>query len=239
MSSNDNFNDFSFAKLAGKGGKLIWADEEYEDDIFDESDKSDEPNVENKIKVNLNMNHSSNSKYKVDLPQVNNLKEIPIPFAYYPGNRKTGADKIPAGIYIRLHDNVFARVVFPKVIDFKDPRSKTVPCKYESLSNCKKNKKLLARRYRSDPRNCDFVHLGEKFVRPASKERCLSVPQFGNLDTLEKDIKKVKDTDIKCMLRNSLQDVFLSYCYYDENKKPKNKKNEDEPEVLTDLDIFI
>lgn len=146
------------------------------------------------------------NNYTIDIPIVNKLSEIPIMFNWYIGD-----DTHPEGIYISLSNGLYIQVPFPDTIckNSKNFKHKSIPCKYKSLDICKAKQQEYSRIYGTDIRNCNFVHIGEQYIKIGSDFRCPGLPSFGSFDSLEHDINNISLSDIKTILMNSSSDLLL------------------------------
>jgi hypothetical protein len=145
-------------------------------------------------------------QYNVDMAMVNKLADIPPMFHWYSGDKKN-----TAGVYICLTDGVYIQVPFPDLIskNSKNFKHKSVPCKYKTTMFCREKQEDYSRLYNTELRQCNFVHIGESFIKIGSDFRCPNLPSFGAYDTLGEDLMLVSLADIKNMLFNSSSDLLL------------------------------
>lgn len=146
-------------------------------------------------------------KYNIELPTVNNLKDIPK--ALYTYNK---------GIYINLNGNI-VKIPFPHIIDANEiNRGKTIRCKYYTTAECYAQRLKLSKMYKSDIRPCNYAHQNDQITRVGYPARCPTLPDFGNVSTFEEDVKKITESDIKQLLLYSLHDLILSFIWLDHNR---------------------
>jgi hypothetical protein len=145
-------------------------------------------------------------QYNVDMAMVNKLSDIPPMFHWYSGDKKN-----TAGVYICLTDGVYIQVPFPDLIskNSKNFKHKSVPCKYKTTMFCREKQEDYSRLYNTELRQCNFVHIGESFIKIGSDFRCPNLPSFGAYETLGEDLMLVSLSDIKTMLFNSSSDLLL------------------------------
>jgi hypothetical protein len=152
--------------------------------------------------------------YKIKLPIINDIKDMPIALNFY-----KGCDKYPAGIYLNLFNNV-VRVPFPDIIDLKKEfdRKHSIRCKYGSLKNCLANRTKNSKMFNSEIRECNFAHEGDTMVKIGHQPRCPGYPSFGNPKTLIADIDKINIDDIKNLLMYGLHDIISAVVWLDYKK---------------------
>jgi hypothetical protein len=161
----------------------------------------------------------------LNLPLINDLKQIPPALHWYNGDRYR-----PKGVYICLCKGFIMRIPFPSTVDGKDTKEKSLRCKYGSVLDCKQKKDHAADVYQTDPRPCTYVHKKERFVKIGSIYRCENVT-FGDTATLSFDMQSVDAFSIKHMLMYSLSDDLLAAIWYQNYFK-------DGDLILTHLDIY-
>jgi hypothetical protein len=164
----------------------------------------------------------------LELPIIKNIQEIPPSFYWYEGDKF-----YKKGIYISLCKNFFIKVPFPNVINnaSKDYKLNSIRCKYVTLQECQANKKKISEIHNSTIRDCYYVHKKEKFNKIGSQYRCV-IESLGNYDTLDQDLEKTTNFDIKHLLMYSLSDDLLAALWY------QNKFKDSRGLVFTNLDTF-
>jgi hypothetical protein len=183
--------------------------------------------------------HSNNKNYileksiqlanqTINIPVVDTLEEIPPMFCWWAGDSKH-----KAGIYICLAPNFYLEVPFPNLIckNSKNFKHKSIPCKYKTNKNCYEKQLEFSKIYKTEIRQCNFVHIGEQYIKIGSDYRCPNLPSFGNFETLSEDLNTISLSDIKIILMNSSSDLLLIYLWY------ANHLNLGEI-VFNDLDVF-
>jgi hypothetical protein len=160
---------------------------------------TDKPNYIIQKTVDLMGNH-------IDIPIVTSLGNIPCMFNWYVGD-----DQHEAGIYISISPELIVQVPFPDLIckNSKNFKHKSVPCKYKTLENCQAKQAEYSKMYNTIVRQCNFVHIGESFIKIGSDFRCPNLPSFGAHDSLQKDMTNIHLSDIKTILMNSTSDLLL------------------------------
>ena len=134
-------------------------------------------------------------------------------------------DKINSrGAYARICDNIVCKIPFPDLYDSsnKNFKKKTIQCKYYDDKICLNNRARRAKIDREHIKECYFTHKNEKFNRLGNLYRC-SVESFGNHETLNADLEKIKMKDIKLLLTSSLGDLLLVQMWLQKNFKDNNK----------------
>lgn len=146
-------------------------------------------------------------KYNIELPSVNNLKEIPK--AIYTYNKD---------IYLNLNGNI-VKIPFPHIIDATEiNRGKTIRCKYYTTAECYAQRLKLSKMYKSDIRPCNYAHQNDQLTRVGYPARCPTLPDFGKVESFEEDVKKITESDIKQLLLYSLHDLILSFIWLDHHR---------------------
>lgn len=151
----------------------------------------------------------------VDIPIIDSLNHLNSAFYWFNGDKKHNS-----GIYMALCNNFIIQVPFPDLIcknkgNFKQ---KSAPCKYKDIDNCNTVQTELSRKYKTEFRNCNYVHKGESFIKIGSDFRCPNTPSFGCYDSLESDINNVSLQDIKTILMNASSDLLLILLWYEHHK---------------------
>ena len=224
---NINQNDFDQNDLKKQFKKNINADiitHKLKNKILNKSCK-----VENKpeVKCITSIDSVDISPNTIDIPIVKNIKDIPPMFHWYEG------DTIyKRGIYVCMVPGFYTRVPFPNTISSTSQNFKinSIPCKYTSKLACTEIKKRMSDLYRSEIRECSYLHSGEKFIKMGTSYRC-NIESFGNHDTLDSDMNFITINDIKRILMYSLSDSLLCCIWY------QNKfKNGDL--ILSNIEVF-
>jgi len=164
----------------------------------------------------------------IKIPFVNSLKEIPPIFHWWNGDASH-----KSGIYICLSPNFYLEVPFPDLICKNSDafKHKSIPCKYKTTQLCYEKQIDFSKIYKTEIRQCNFVHIGEQFIKIGSDFRCPNLPSFGAYDTLTEDLNSVTLPDIKTILMNSSSDLLLIYLWYSQHQNLGEI-------IFTDLDIF-
>lgn len=163
--------------------------------------------------------------FNFKIPIINKLNEMPSSLYWYEGDQKN-----PKGIYTCLSRKFYVQVPFPNVIDgTKDfNRTCSIKCKYNTAEECLNVRDDFANKYKSELRNCNFAHSGDKYIKIGTSFRCPNIPRFGNHSSLNYDLKNLPDCDIKMLLMYSLSDVLLGSLWFQNQK--------DISMVLTNID---
>ncbi len=145
---------------------------------------------------------------KLKVPVVQLLKEIPPSLYYFSGD-----EVHPPGIYICIMPNIYVQIPFTRVLT---EEHRSVPCSLKSTCT---------------DHNCSFAHPGAPFFRVGSTLKCPSVPNYGDIDTIDSDVQEVTLTDIRMLLMNALADIGAVYYWF--------QVNGDAPKecVMKDIDI--
>ncbi len=163
----------------------------------------------------------------LELPIAETLESIPPAFYWYTGDKYH-----KSGIYISLCKDFHIKIPFPNLINLtKEFNSKSIKCKYETLTECQTNKKKIATIYGGEVKECFYVHKKEKFNKVGTPYRC-AVETFGNHKLLNFDLKRVSNLDIKHLLMHSLSDDILAILWYQNKFKVRQKL------VFTNLDTY-
>jgi hypothetical protein len=167
------------------------------------------------------------SPNQINIPIIHNLCDMTPMFYWYEGDSYH-----KQGIYTCIADGFYIKVPFPSTISTLDKNFKmnSIPCKYETKEYCLKNKKYISEIYKTDVRECSYVHKKEKFEKIGSIYKC-SIENFGNYDRLKNDLNYIGMPDIKRILMYSSSDALLASIWY------QNKFNDGEL-VISNLDIF-
>ena len=145
-------------------------------------------------------------KFTIDLPIVDELSQMKPTFYWYAGDKKN-----KEGIYMALMSGLYIQVPFPDLIskNSKNFKHKSIPCKYKTYQQCREKQAEYSRIYNTELRQCNFVHVGEQFIKIGSDFRCPNLPSFGAHETLAEDISTVTLPDIKNILMNASSDLLL------------------------------
>jgi hypothetical protein len=165
----------------------------------------------------------------ISIPIINNLNEIPPMFYWYKGDKKN-----KEGIYASITPHFYIEVPFPDLINksSKNFKHKSIPCKYKTINQCKEKQLEFSKIYNTEIRQCNYVHIGENFIKIGSDFRCPNLSSFGSFETLDNDLYSVSLADIKNILFNSSSDLLLILLWY------SNHKNLGEL-VFTNLDKYL
>jgi hypothetical protein len=112
-----------------------------------------------------------------------------------------------AGVTVRVPQ----MVVRDGSIDFT--RARSVRCKHGTLREC-----AMLRGYRE----CNFAHVGEKYVRIGYPTRCTTCPTIGNAETLCKDVVNISKKDMLVILAHGLSDVMVALAWYSAHPTQEN-----------------
>jgi hypothetical protein len=173
---------------------------------------------------------------QMKFPVVNNLKKIPPMFYYYyPDNdvTKTSAtdknsnNKVnnvdQEGLYCCIGSNIYVQIPFPVIIDSSKDlnRDYSIKCKYRTRAICTEQREKMAMYHNSIVRKCNFAHEGEHLNKIGYSTRCAIIPNIGNPETLDSDLKSVGLDSIKNILLYGLNDVAIASLWFDKNKVKK------------------
>lgn len=149
--------------------------------------------------------HIKELNYKMTLPTVTKLSDIPAAFYLYKDEHKPEK----TGIYINLGSSNIVKVCFPTIIDStKDfNKSHTIRCKYITEENCKAN---------TQGKTCFYAHKGDSLIKIGIQARCPECPNFGNPQTIRHDIKNVSNIDT--MLMYGVNDLMIAKLWLDYKK---------------------
>ena len=146
------------------------------------------------------------NNYCIDIPVADTLNSIPCMFNWYNGDSKH-----EAGIYIAISHDFIVKIPFPDLIckNSKNFKHKSMPCKYKTAEYCGAKQLESSKYYKTEVRQCNFVHIGESFIKIGSDFRAPNLPSFGAFNTLQQDLGAVNLSDIKTILMNSCSDLLL------------------------------
>jgi hypothetical protein len=154
--------------------------------------------------------------YYINVQKVDKLTDIPSVFTWYDNPKDT---ENPPGLYCTIIPNVHVRVPFPAVVDSTKEygRGRSIRCKYATNILCDDQRSKMAMYHKSQVRTCNFAHTGDDIVKVGYPSRCTKA-NFGNSDSLTKDIRLVKILDIKNILLYGLNDIMASIIWLDYNQ---------------------
>lgn len=184
-------------------------------DDSDDSDNSDDSLDSQKRHNNIKIINSINNvaiNNDLELPIVDKLTNIPQSFYWYCGD-----DINPEGIYTCLVSGFIVQVPFPDVIDSSNnvDKSKTIRCKNTNIRDCIRSRQELADRYKSNIRNCNYAHTGDKLNKLGTMFRCSTNIGLGHHASFIKDIEKADKLDISNILIYALSDALISSVWYE------------------------
>jgi len=158
---------------------------------------------------------------------VSGLCDIAPIMSYYEGDSKR-----PPGIYTSIKNNVYVRVHLPDSIDNTREmyRKKVIRCNHKTIENCEAARKKYMLKSGKEIKECMFVHIGEKYNKIVSNNRCQDIPRFGRIDTLKTDMDYVSFKDIKLIMHYALSDMLLVYMWFE--SQVKNQV------VIDDADVY-
>lgn len=208
----------------GVNKNLNWADiEEIEDIENIQTGTTNKPEQINSA--------TSSKKYNL-YKEIQMIHQTPIPAVKFPITPALemikpaiqwyiGDTKHKEGLYMCLTDGCYIEVPFPDIIDGtkNNNRAGSIKCKHTDIDKCLANRELLASRYNSEIRNCNFAHHGDKYIKIGSSFRCPELPHFGNHKTLKSDMDIINDSDIRLILMYSISDILLSNIWWQSKKK--------------------
>lgn len=206
-------NNISFKDIINQNNLSTLVKTEYDDSLYNYS-------IQKKVEL------TNFASVKINI--INKLENINSIFNWFDGN-----NKYSKGIYMSLCDNFIIKVPFPDLISKNSMnfKHKSIPCKHKDIKICNEKQNELSKKYGSPVRTCNFVHLGEKFIKIGSDYRCPNIPSFGSHNSLIKDIDNVSLQDIKWILMNATSDLLLILLWYEKHKYMGQI-------VFSDLDIL-
>lgn len=153
--------------------------------------------------------------YYMKLPIITDIKKIPSMFYWFKGD-----NQYSAGIYCCIIPGIYTKVPFPEIIDSTKEynKGKSIKCKYKTKLLCDEQRGKMAKYHDSQIRVCNFAHSGEKIVKIGYPSRCSNIPNFGNPESLTKDIKQIDNDSIKNILMYGLNDIISAAIYFDFTK---------------------
>jgi len=154
----------------------------------------------------------------IRLRVVADLHDIQPMFCWFAGNRT-----YKKGVYVCVAEGFYLRITLPRILrgDSKTSRFNTVRCKHITLDNC--------RSIRNTHKQCTYVHMGERFSKSSSTNH--RPDGLGCHETLEEDLARLSNYDVKHMMMYSLSDDLLAAIWY------QNFFTEGDL-VLTNLDLL-
>lgn len=153
--------------------------------------------------------------HTIDVPVATNLENIPSMFRWWAGDNRH-----KSGVYMCIAPDFYFEVPFPDLIskNSKNFKHKSVPCKYRTAELCHDKQLEFSKIYNTELRQCNFVHVGESYIKIGSDFRCPNLPSFGAHDTLTQDLANVSLTDIKNILMNASSDLLLIMLWYSHHR---------------------
>ncbi len=143
----------------------------------------------------------------LDIPIIDDIKNIPPMFYYYRGN--CGRVKRPGqfypGIYIRLANGTVAAI--PTDVE-------VVP----DISEASKRGTSKCKNPQCVPFRCAFAHKGANYKKLGNTARCPGCPKFGNAETISDDCILATESDIRMVLLYGLNDLFSSALWIERNR---------------------
>jgi hypothetical protein len=184
--------------------------------FIDSDDESDLDEEKSKTLTNCVFKEIEIAKvYNLEIPRTNfpvvdTLTDIPQFIHYYKGDAKR-----KAGVYVCMSPNMFIQIPLPDTIDPTRFESKinTIRCKHETIDKCFEIRDRYSKRNGISIKECTFVHKGEKYSKVSSIYRCQDLSSFGNLSSLNKDLKNLSLRDVKTLMFYSLTDLLLVYMW--------------------------
>ena len=225
--TNDKFKFI----LRGSGRNLKWADDneiEKKHKLLNKKITLDIKNNDDKIQYRNISTINDINIGNLKVPIATKLQQITPAIQWYIGD-----DNNKAGLYMCLSNECYIEVPFPNVIDGtkNNLRTGTIKCKYGKINDCMTNREILAHKFNSDVKICNFAHIGDKYNKLGTIFRCPKNPGFGEHYNLKNDMEDINETNVKILLMYSISDLLLSEIWCQKNKKNKC--------VLHNLDICI
>ena len=158
--------------------------------------------------------------YNIQLNKCDSLGSIAPMF-----NKFIGDEINPEGIYISIIKDIFIKVPIVDIVAIKESERKFfTQCKYITEETCNIQRSRMANYHKSAVRYCNYLHTGDKNKRYVDSYRC-SIPNFGNPSSFLDDLESVHINDIRRIMMNGLNDLFICSLYLDYNKSNiKNNK---------------
>lgn len=184
------------------------------------------------------LNNIDGAKCSFTIPVVEKLEELKPALAWFAGDSSN-----KEGIYMAIAPNLFVQVPFPNVKDITratitqsatNIKKGSIKCRYETIEKCEKIRKNTCQQRGIEYHDCDYAHIGDKYVKIGYGFRCPNVPSFGTHASLNSDMRRITDRDIKIILMYALSDVLLSSMWWQsigDNGGPKT--------VLNDIDVCV
>lgn len=130
------------------------------------------------------------SGFKMLLPIIKSLDDIPQNMYYYRGDKKN-----KRGVYSRISDRIVIKIPMVETIRENADNSR------QMIVKCNKGKDCTFW-------NCTYAHPGVPYNKIGYVRRAFSCPGFSNIDTLKTDIKIITYEDIRICLMYATTDMF-------------------------------
>ena len=223
---------------------MRWADYAVETDVESRAESHVESHAVSHVEShaetqhNTTLNNIDGAKCSFTIPVVEKLEELKPALAWFAGDSSN-----KEGIYTAIAPNLFVQVPFPNVKDITratitqsatNIKKGSIKCRYETIEKCEKIRKNTCQQRGIEYHDCDYAHIGDKYVKIGYGFRCPNVPSFGTHASLNSDMRRITDRDIKIILMYALSDVLLSSMWWQsigDNGGPKT--------VLNDIDVCI
>ena len=113
-------------------------------------------------------------------------------------------------LYCKLYKNTYIKINLPSIVSISsDNKQKTMPCRWNTLEECAKNK------LKKIP--CSYLHEGDHITKICSNNRCIKNPMIGNPKTLIDDLKQLNFKDIKLILSYGFSDMIIALIWFSMN----------------------
>jgi len=179
----------------------------------------------------LNKIYNVKLDFNFKLPIIAEITDIPPSLYWYNGDAKYSE-----GIYMTLNDGVFIKVPFPDTIDYLNSHTKknTIKCKNKTHEECKMFRDSI-NKYNTYVPKCNYLHIGDKFLKINNMVRCSSNSHFGKHSYLNKDLANMAYSDIQSIILYSISDILLNSLWIQKQKKIGNIKNT----IIDDIEISL
>jgi hypothetical protein len=193
-----------------------WADEQERDETLNNYKKKYTKRKTSE-KSHKMINSYKNIKFGSDikLTAVREFEDME-PCLYY----KVGKNE---GVYMCIADNFYVEIPISE-IDFSGTPMRVARCECgtseecEKLRNSENNGSSFSQRLsKIKKKTCISVHRGETYSRIGHVDRC-AYKQFGNFETLQKDMDTIDVSNIKSILMHALNDIFLAAVWQQRHK---------------------
>ena len=180
----------------------------------------------------LNRIYNTRLDFDFKLPIINDIADIPPSLYWYNGD-----SKYSEGIYTTLNNGVFVRVPFPDTIDYLDTHNKknTIKCKNKTINECKRFRDNLNKYNNNYVYNCNYLHVGDKFLKINNMVRSSTNSRFGKHSCLNADLKNTSYSEIQSIILYSITDLLLNSLWI---KKQKNMGN-NPGKIIDNIDISV